>query len=147
MKAIGNTYNSGSYDTLKVDSVVLVKTFVLDCYKCMGEILGICRNLRICFIDTVGIGVFQSLEYVPALISNICCISLGKYVICRDSRSIVYDLLGKDRASYETDDSQKEYTYDKSLKEPYAYSFLFHSLFRRNTLFSSGKVSFSVIHE
>ena len=147
IETVGDAYDTGSYDTLEINPIVFVKTFVLDRHECMGKILGICRDLLICFIDTVGIGIFQSLDHVSALISNISRISLGKYVICRDCGSIVYDLLGKDRASYETYDSQKEYTYDKSFKEPYAYSFLFHSLFRRNTFFSSGKVSISVIHE
>ena len=113
----------------------------------MRQIFGIGCNLLIRFVNTVGIGVFQSFHHGSALISNVSRISLGKYIIGRNGGSVVYDLFGKDSASDDTYDSQEEYTYDEGFKEPYTYTFLFHSFFRRNTFFSSGKVSFPVIHE
>ena len=129
VETVGNSDDTGSDDTLEVDSVVFIKTFVLNRYKCMRKIFGVGRDLLICFIYTVGVGILQSFYYGSALIGNISCISLREYVVCRDGGGIVDDLFCEDRSPDDTYNSQKEYTNDKGFKEPYTYAFLFHSFF------------------
>ena len=147
IKSVGDAHDTGAYDTLKVNSVVFVETFILYSHKCVWEILGICRDLLVRLIYTVGIRITKSLKHISALIGNIGRITLREYVFCRDGGSIVDDMFGKDYGSDDTYDSQKEYTDYKGFKESYAYAFLFHSFFGRKTFLSSGKVSFPVIHE
>ena len=79
---------------------MLIETLVLNGYERMREIFGVCRDLIISFVHTVGIRILQCFEYGSILIRDVRSESLGADIIHRHSRSIIYDLFGEDHPTY-----------------------------------------------
>ena len=126
---------------------MFIETLVLDRHEGMGQEVVVCRDLIVCPVHAVGVRVFQRIDRGSVYIYDICRVSFRKNIVCRHGGSIIYDLLGEDGCTDDTDHSEKKYTDYHCFKEPYANAFFLHSFFRRNILFPSGKIIFSVIHE
>ena len=126
---------------------MLVETLVLNRHEGMGQEFMICRDLVICSVNAVGVRILQGVDGRSVHIYNIRRVSFRKNIVCRHGGRIIYDLLGEDGCTDDTDYSEKKYTDYHCFKESYANAFFLHSFFRRNILFPSGKIIFSVIHE
>ena len=103
---------------------MLVETFVLNRYKCIGKIFWNGVNG---LVDTVGSGFSE----LPQILTVRCCNHLGFISAWFDTgRSdlwrIVNDLLDEKTAAYGTDDADEKETDDNGLKDTDADPFLFH---------------------
>ena len=94
------------------------------------------RNLIICFVYTVGVGIFERLNLCTVLVDDRSRISFRQNIFSRYIRRIIYDMFYKYNASDNTYDCKKEYTQDKSLEKSDTDALCFHSLFRRDLVLS-----------
>ena len=113
MKAVSDTYNSCTDDSLEINSVVLIETFILDGNKSITHILG---NFVIFLVYTVGIRIFKLFQHGSVLIYNGCRIPLRKDILSGNFRCIINDMLDKHTTCGNTDDPEQKDAQNKCLK-------------------------------
>ena len=133
IKAVCNAYHAGAKNTLKINAVMFIKTFVLNGYKSIRHVF---RNIFISPVYTVGVGILECPYLCAVLVYDGSCIAFRHDIVCRYIRCVVYDLFRHDGDADNTDDCQKQDTQDKRLEKSDTDAFFLQSLLGRDLVLS-----------
>ena len=137
--------NSRTGDSLKVDTVVVIKTLILDRNESMLQVLG---DFVGRFINAVRAGSDKFLDLCRTVICiDRCGIALWLYAFRSDLRSVIYDPFGKNAGTDHARDSDYDQAEQECFEQADADTFALHGGFGRYLLLFLRSFFPAIIHE